>query len=91
MGRGLSTRILSNGLQSMLFTCVWKLLQERAKAAGRPQGGEEALLPAKPQLVPGPRLRTERPRGSVREGVDKAEGKGEEAARNGRRGGGVVR
>lgn len=28
-GRGLSTRILANGLQSMLFTVVWRYLHDK--------------------------------------------------------------
>lgn len=30
-GRGLLTRILTNGLQSMLFTVIWKLMTRRAR------------------------------------------------------------
>jgi hypothetical protein len=28
-GRGLSTRLLTNGLQGMFFSVVWKLLEEK--------------------------------------------------------------
>ena len=30
-GRGLTTRILTNGLQSMLFTVIWKLMARKAR------------------------------------------------------------
>jgi hypothetical protein len=33
-GRGLSTRLLTNGLQGMFFSVVWKLLEERLLAGG---------------------------------------------------------
>jgi len=31
LGRGLTTRILSNGLQSMLFTIVWKAVEKKLR------------------------------------------------------------
>lgn len=31
LGRGLLTRILTNGLQSMLFTVLWKIFSNRNK------------------------------------------------------------
>jgi len=32
LGRGLITRILTNGLQSMLFTVLWKIFSNRTKS-----------------------------------------------------------
>lgn len=43
MGRGLTTRILANGLQSMLFTVVWRYLHEKYIVPRR----EAAALQAK--------------------------------------------
>ena len=34
LGRGLRTRLLTNGLQASLFTVVWKLLEERITNEG---------------------------------------------------------
>ena len=33
-GRGLTTRLLVNGIQASLFAVVWKLVEKRVRAAG---------------------------------------------------------
>lgn len=56
-GRGLSTRILANGLQSMLFTVVWRYLHDKYVV---PRRAAAELREAKTQGIGGSSTRSSR-------------------------------
>ena len=37
LGRGLATRLMSNGMQAALFSATWKYLEKRLTAAREPK------------------------------------------------------